>query len=175
MCRFGARHVACFHCVPQQIRAQQRVHVYCKELAFGQYVQLVMDDSRRAGPGKAPAEEASADDRPAPGTASAPASEKPKRSVDVRFAGAAMKSLFESADVSIRRDDETRVLSRAQEAVAEIQQRHGLGPGLAPEPPRTQSSRPPSGRPGPRVDVWLWVVLVAGLFGIAGWMLLYGL
>lgn len=149
--------------------------MYCQMLAFGQYVQLVMDDSRRAGPGKAPDEGASADERQAPGAATAPTSEKPKRPVDVRFAGAAMKSLFESADVSIRRDDETRVLSRAQDAIAEIQQRHGLGPGLAPESPRTHSSRPPSGRPGPRVDVWLWVVLAAGLFGIASWMLLYGL
>ena len=134
-----------------------------------------MEDSRRGGPGKrpdeAPAQEEHAGDSvpPSPEGASA----KSKRPVDMRFVGGAMKSLFESADVSIRRDDETRVLSRAQEAIADLEQRRGP---IAPEAGvRTPSSAPPSHPPGPRVDVVLWVVLAAGLFGIAGWMLLYGL
>jgi hypothetical protein len=92
----------------------------------------------------------------------------------MRFIGGAMKSLFESSDVSIRRDDETRVLSRAQEALAELEQRRGSGPDVtAGAKGRTMSSAPPSHRPGPRVDVVLWIVLAAGLFGIASWMLLY--
>lgn len=91
------------------------------------------------------------------------------------YVGDAMKALFESSDVSIRRGDETRVMSRAQEALAEIQ-RKSAPPRAQPaasEPDQTQSlsSRPPA----PRVDAVLWIVLALGLFAIAGWMIAYAL
>jgi hypothetical protein len=89
----------------------------------------------------------------------------------------AMKALFESSDVSIKRGDETRVMSRAQEALAEIHRKTNPPP-RAPQPtpaslPTTKSlsSRPPA----PRVDAVLWLVLAVGLFAIAGWMVAYGL
>jgi hypothetical protein len=176
-----AKHaLACFQRFPRQMRVQLRRDVLCKRLAFGQYVQLVMDDSRRAGPDRRPgqvmAPGAQKPDGAAPASpvaAAAPKAAAPPKK-DIRFIGGAMKSLFESADVSIRRDDETRVLSRAQEALADLQQRRGLGPEH-PSEHAAHASRAPSSRPpGPRVDVVLWVVLAAGLFGIAGWMLIYG-
>ena len=168
-----------------------QVQLHCKPTAFRQYLLLIpMDDSRRERVGDladsdmsdvkgvaagkpheaaAPAPEST----PAPKNTAAPSKPPPQ------FVGQAMKSLFESADVSIRRDDETRVMSRAQVAVEDLQRRtgivisdepaHGSESG-APEP-RTTSSAPP----GPRVDVVLWIVLAAGLFTIAGWMLMYGL
>ena len=88
--------------------------------------------------------------------------------------GNAMKALFESSDVSIRRGDETRVMSRAQEALAEIQRKS------APPPPNPRSVPPPAATiesfpPGPRVDKGLWIVLAVGLFAIAGWMVAYAL
>jgi hypothetical protein len=124
-----------------------------------------------------------ADAAATPAAASTTASAAPDRPSHKppAFVGHAMKSLFESADVSIRREDETRVLSRAQEAVAELQKRKGIvieGAGVsnAASPSAAPPARPiSSAPPGPRVDVVLWVVLVAGLFAIAGWMLLYGL
>jgi hypothetical protein len=81
-----------------------------------------------------------------------------------------MKSLFETADVSIRRGDETQVLSRAQQVLAEIHRREAP-PEVAPEPAPLPSSFPP----GPRVDAVLWIVLATGLLAIAGWMIAYGL
>jgi len=177
----------------------------------------IMDDSRRAraeqktGDG-APSEEALA--QTARSEAQAPAlrqaagaNAQPQgrpHASDARYLGM-MKSLFESADVSIRREDETRVLSRAQEAIAEIEKRKGIalgelgsqaaaqrsagGPKSVPparsNPPAGSgqaggSAPPPSDLPtsipsGPRVDLGLWLVLAVGLFVIAGWMLLYGL
>jgi hypothetical protein len=146
-----------------------------------------MDDSRRSRVGD------QADDNAAKGRAAeehvaAPAmpsqssevgSERPARAAgktDGRFIGQAMKSLFESSDVSIRRDDETRVMSRAQDAIADLERRRGIvitaDSGAAAPVPSTPA---PSRRPGPRVDVVLWVVLAVGLFAIAGWMLMYGL
>jgi hypothetical protein len=89
----------------------------------------------------------------------------------------AMKALFESSDVSIKRGDETRVMSRAQEALAEIHRKTNPPP-RAPQP--TPTSVPPTGSlssrpPAPRVDAVLWLVLAVGLFAIAGWMVAYGL
>jgi hypothetical protein len=147
-----------------------------------------MDDSRRArvadladdkmskvDGGEADAAKASV---PSAGASTNPPANRPSAKPPA-FVGHAMKSLFESADVSIRRDDETRVMSRAQDAIADLQKRKGIViessgiPGAASKsaPPASMSSAPP----GPRVDVVLWVVLAAGLFAIAGWMLLYGL
>lgn len=100
-------------------------------------------------------------------------SERAPRSSDPRFIGNAMRSLFESADVSIARGDETRVLSRAQEELFKVEQRSAPSskpPAEAPPEP-TFSTDPP----GPRVDAVLWVVLALGLFAIAGWMIAYGL
>jgi hypothetical protein len=92
-----------------------------------------------------------------------------------RFVGSAMKALFESSDVSIKRGDETRVMSRAQETLEELQRRY---PGaLPPASPQSDSVRPPipSEPPRPRVDAVLWIVLAVGLFAIAGWMIASGL
>ena len=92
-----------------------------------------------------------------------------------------MKALFESSDVSIRRGDETKVMSRAHEALAEIQRKaERSAPPPAPStppPPLTSFERaaPTSMRPAPRVDAVLWIVLAVGLFAIAGWMLAYSL
>lgn len=91
----------------------------------------------------------------------------------------AMRALFEASDVSIRRGDETRVMSRAQEALAELQKK-STPPPPAPGsmPPASRSSFPPSdsGLPsGPRFDKGLWIVLAIGLFAIAGWMVAYAL
>lgn len=91
------------------------------------------------------------------------------------FIGNAMRALFEASDVSIKRGDETRVMSRAQEALAEIQRKTS-----APPPPNQPASVPPpaaisSRPPAPRVDAVLWIVLAVGLFAIAGWMVAYAL
>ena len=101
---------------------------------------------------------------------SAPAPGSRPSGPDARFLGQAMKSLFESADVSIRRGDETQVLSRAQQVLAEINRREAP-PEAATEPVPLPSSSPP----GPRVDAVLWIVLATGLLAIAGWMIAYGL
>lgn len=134
----------------------------------------------KRGSGDTPEEGRSSDprrDAPTPEPHSSGAT--PSKPPDARFAAHAMKALFEASDVSIRRGDETRVMSRAQEALAEIQRRTS-----APPPPPTPSmdsdaralggslsSRPPA----PRVDVVLWIVLAVGIFAIAGWMILYAL
>ena len=110
---------------------------------------------------------------PKPHSASHPAPAAPKDGA--RFVGSAMKALFESSDVSIKRGDETRVMSRAQETLEELQRRY---PGaLPPTAPQTDSVRPPipSEPPRPRVDAVLWIVLAVGLFAIAGWMIASGL
>ena len=125
-------------------------------------VHMAHDESLtpRAGAGESPRDAA---EQPAPKAAE---SVKPRP-----FVGSAMKALFESADVSIKRDDETRVMSRAQETLAKLEAK------TAPERERG-SDRPPtfaSSPPGPRVDMVLWIVLAVGLFGIAGWMLAYGI
>jgi hypothetical protein len=118
-----------------------------------------------------------------------PASSQPKSTASsARFVGSAMKSLFESSDVSIKRDDETRVMSRAQDTLEELQRRHPelkLQTSVAPVPPKAapvderaaglDRAVPESAPPGPRVDVMLWLVLAAGLFAIAGWMIASGL
>ncbi len=104
-----------------------------------------------------------------PATRAAPAAQARP---DGRFVGHAMKALFETADVSIRRDDDTRVLSRAQEVLAELDRRQ-------PPPPQPRAELPKAGGPisssstppGPRVDAVLWVVLAGGLLAIAAWML----
>lgn len=81
-----------------------------------------------------------------------------------------MKTLFESSDVSISRGEETRVMSRAQDALEKLHVRH---PSSAPparredQPAASHSSAPPR----PRVDPALWLVLAVGLFAIAGWMI----
>lgn len=91
------------------------------------------------------------------------------------YVGDAMKALFESSDVSIRRGDETRVMSRAQEALAEIQRKSGR-PTASSAPAEAEQRQSPSSRPpAPRVDAVLWIVLALGLFAIAGWMLAYAL
>ena len=85
------------------------------------------------------------------GSASAPPPAPKKKS------GAdAMKALFESSDVSIRRGDETRVMSRAQEALAELQKKSTPPPAppatpRAATPARERVARPerPSLRQGP--------------------------
>jgi hypothetical protein len=120
-----------------------------------------------------------------------PAAKKPSHNPPPsRFVGHAMRALFESSEVSIRRGDETRVMSRAQEAMAEIQ-RKSSGPPPPPRgaPPVSSSTRPGAGAPrsgdpsapissrppAPRVDAVLWIVLAVGLFAIAGWMIAYAL
>ena len=90
------------------------------------------------------------------------------------YVGNAMKALFESSDVSIRRGDETRVMSRAQEALAEIQRKSGAPPAVT-APASGDSVSPSSRPPAPRVDAVLWIVLALGLFAIAGWMVAYAL
>ncbi len=106
------------------------------------------------------------------GTPSSPPSAPKKTGAD------AMRALFESSDVTIRRGDETRVLSRAQEALAELQKRSTPPPAPVSGAPASRSSFPPpdSRHPaGPRFDRGLWIVLAIGLFAIAGWMVAYAL
>lgn len=84
-----------------------------------------------------------------------------------------MAALLRSADVKVQRGDETKVLSRPQEVLAELERRN---PGKVSDsaPPQAYSivaSHPPR----PRVDTALWIVLAVGLFAIAGWMLAYSL
>jgi hypothetical protein len=85
-----------------------------------------------------------------------------------------MGALLRGADVQVERGDATRVLSRANEALAAIEQRR---PGTidADAPAMEEATLLSSGPPRPRIDVALWVVLAAGLFAIVGWMLAYGL
>jgi len=129
--------------------------------------------------GDSETERASTPAAPADASAPPPSGEaKPA----ARFVGHAMKALFESSDVSIKRGDETRVMSRAQEALAEIHRKTSPLPP-PPAPSGTQSASPsvrPAGSissrpPAPRVDAVLWIVLAVGLFAIAGWMVAYAL
>lgn len=107
-------------------------------------------------------------------TAASPSpSSAPKKNVGA--VGNAMKALFESSDVSIRRGDETRVMSRAQEALAELQHKSNPPPASRSNFPPASAEVPRSVPPGPRVDKGLWIVLALGLFAIAGWMLAYSL
>jgi len=87
-----------------------------------------------------------------------------------------MKALLESSDVSIQRGDETKVLSRAHQALAEIQRKseRPAAPNVPP-PAVANLELPAHMRPSPRVDAVLWLVLALGLFAIAGWMLAYSL
>ena len=113
---------------------------------------------------------AGAEDDAARDSASPPAqSERPSRAA---FVGQAMGALLQASDVQIERGDQTRVLSRANEALAAVERRR---PGSIDEVSATQSAASSSGPPRPRVDATLWIVLTAGLFAIVGWMLAYGL
>ena len=88
------------------------------------------------------------------------------------FVGHAMGALLQTSDVQVQRGDQTRVLSRANEALAAVERRR---PGSIDERAALPSSASPSGPARPRVDAALWIVLTAGLFAIVGWMLAYGL
>jgi hypothetical protein len=145
---------------------------------------VMQEDSR------SPAQGAEGGD-PEPGSEhpeQSPSSSAPPKEPAVanRFVGHAMRALFESSDVSIRRGDETRVMSRAQEAFAEIQRKTAPPPSHPPSAPTSPlpaaakqgadpAASPSSRPPAPRVDPVLWIVLAAGLFAIAGWMILYAL
>jgi len=87
------------------------------------------------------------------------------------FVGHAMSALLQTSDVQVQRGDQTRVLSRANEALAEVERRR---PGSIDETLSAPSSASSSGPPRPRVDAALWIVLTAGLFAIVGWMLAIG-
>jgi nucleoid-associated protein YgaU len=104
----------------------------------------------------------------------APAAEpaRVERTSNAAFIGTAMGALLQAADVQVQRGDETRVLSRAQEALAEVERRR---PGSIDERQTSSPAASSSGPPRPRVDAMLWIVLTAGLFAIVGWMLAYGL
>jgi hypothetical protein len=137
-------------------------------------VIAMQDPSRSAAQGRRAANPEPEPERARRESGPAPVGARPSKPPDNRFVGHAMKALFEASDVTIKRGDETRVMSRAQEALAEIQR-------------KTDSNRPTSSQPpaedeldwgrslGPRVDAVLWIVLAAGLFAIAGWMLAYAL
>ena len=89
--------------------------------------------------------------------------------------GDAMAALLRSADVKVSRGEETRVLSRNQELLADLERRN---PGMVSDaPPPDGEARAPISThpPRPRVDTALWIVLAVGLFAIAGWMLAYSL
>jgi hypothetical protein len=100
----------------------------------------------------------------------------PREPTRPKFAGGdAMAALLRSADVKISRGEETRVLSRPQELLADLERRN---PGLVSDAPPAdpQAVRVPSSHPPrPRVDTALWIVLAVGLFAIAGWMFAYSL
>lgn len=96
-------------------------------------------------------------------------SERPSRAA---FVGQAMGALLQTSDVQVQRGDQTRVMSRANEALAAVERRR---PGSIDDVSATPSPAPSSGPPRPRVDAALWIVLTAGLFAIVGWMLAYGL
>jgi hypothetical protein len=86
-----------------------------------------------------------------------------------------MAALLRSADVKVSRGEETRVLSRPNELLAELERRN---PGSVSERPAADPHAikvPSTHPPRPRVDTALWVVLAVGLFAIAGWMLAYSL
>jgi hypothetical protein len=105
-----------------------------------------------------------------------PAPPAPQAASDGRFLGQAMKALFETADVSIKRGDETRVLSRAQDVLAELDERVAAHKGAVASEPVVEPAAPiSSAPPRPRVDAVLWIVLAVGLFAIAGWMIAYAL
>jgi hypothetical protein len=158
----------------------------CKCFGFGQYVERSMNERTRLP--LVEGAEADAAAREPDDTAEPPPLDPAKSAVgNARFVGAAMKSLFESSDVSIKRDDETRVMSRAQDTLEALQRRH---PGVklqgpeadaahaappADESPASENLGSPSVPSGPRVDMVLWLVLAAGLFAIAGWMIASGL
>ena len=86
-----------------------------------------------------------------------------------------MVALLRSADVKVSRGEETRVLSRPHELLAELERRNpGMvsdAPPAAPHSAASFSTHPPR----PRVDTALWIVMAVGLFAIAGWMLAYSL
>ena len=118
-----------------------------------------------------------ADDTPhgEPPVSAGPARESTRPKV---AGGDAMAALLRSADVKVSRADETRVLSRNQELLADLERRN---PGMVSDaPPAVDPSAPTAvpistHPPRPRVDTALWVVLAVGLFAIAGWMLAYSL
>lgn len=105
-------------------------------------------------------------------SASPPAQSERPGPAKAAFVGHAMSALLQAADVQVQRGDQTRVLSRANEALAAVERRR---PGSIDDVALVPSSASPSGPPRPRVDAMLWIVLTAGLFAIAGWMLAYGL
>jgi hypothetical protein len=139
-----------------------------------------MQDSSRS---RASVSDGADSDQARDGTKATPTPSAPPQDGEVqlgadRFVGHAMKALFESSDVSIRRGDETRVMSRAQEALAEIQRKTSAPPPREPKPavPSVPTVATGSLRAsGPRVDAVLWIVLAVGLFAIAGWMVAYAL
>ena len=114
---------------------------------------------------------AGAEDDDLVGDSASPAAQ-PERPSKAAFVGQAMSALLQTSDVQVQRGDQTRVLSRANEALAEVERRR---PGSIDELVSSPSSASPSGPPRPRVDAALWIVLTAGLFAIVGWMLAYGL
>jgi hypothetical protein len=137
---------------------------------------LRMNDSRRVPLVKDGV--ASASDEPGRTDARTVAKPSPKSGGgQARFIGAAMKTLFESSEVSIARGDETRVMSRAQDALEKLHLRHpnSLRPGSPHASERAASTADSNGPERPRVDAVLWVVLALGLFAIAGWMIAYAL
>jgi hypothetical protein len=143
---------------------------------------VMQEDSRSPAKGAEGGDPEPGSEHPEQGVSAPPKEAAPAN----RFVGHAMRALFESSDVSIRRGDETRVMSRAQEAFAEIQRKTSAPP---PPPAASPSSPPPAAAvqdaapaapvssrpPAPRVDAVLWIVLAAGLFAIAGWMIVYAL
>ncbi|MDH5676658.1 MAG: hypothetical protein OEZ06_31360 [Myxococcales bacterium] len=83
------------------------------------------------------------------------------------FVADAMNRLFQSAEVSITRGDETRVIDRSWETGTARQNPLPSGEGGAVE------GRPPTSSPPaePRVDPVLWAVMIAGLLAITATML----
>lgn len=127
-------------------------------------------DTTGVTPTQGQAEGASSDPTsPAPSSLPPAAAERTSKAA---FVGHAMGTLLQAADVQVQRGDQTRVLSRANEALAEVERRR---PGSIDERSDLPGAASSSGPPRPRVDAMLWIVLTAGLFGIVGWMLAYGL
>lgn len=127
-----------------------------------------MDESQKVPP--APADAAQESEGTVPeGRAE---DEKPAVSERDHAVGHAMRALFESGDVSVVRGDQTRVMTRAdRESNAPQEPGSAASPSSAPVPAQSHSSGPPA----PRVDAVLWLVLVSGVFAIAGWMIVYAL
>jgi hypothetical protein len=119
-----------------------------------------MEDSSRF---RIAAQPPTGSERPAAGDA---AGAPPAKRKSPAFVGDAMKALFETAEVSIKRGDETRVITKNEQDVEQA----------APPRKAAADSLPDELPPGlrPHVDLVLWLVLAAGLFGIAGWMLMHG-